>query len=186
MMKVKTWDYAIDKIFVKFVEGLLADLHTAAGRTKPNYGSYVDRYGKEFPGFVTFNEVKEMYMTHVHFVDQSNKRQDLPADELLKGLFNTISTDQRNKISRDDFARLLETKEPPTFLDRLTIRCKRGAGRLIHALRDECQDADTLFGANGRIPLPIFQTIMGDYDLPMNTKDKESLQEQKFLLTDDQ
>lgn len=51
---------------------LLNDLHVAAGKTKPNYGSYVDRYGKETPGYVTFNEVKEMYMTHVHYAELTN------------------------------------------------------------------------------------------------------------------
>ena len=51
---------------------LLNDLHVAAGKTMPNYGSYVDRYGKETPGYVTFNEVKEMYMTHVHYAELTN------------------------------------------------------------------------------------------------------------------
>lgn len=47
------------------------------------------------------------------------------------------------------------------------MKIRRGAGRLVHALQEECQDADILFGANSLIPLPAFQTIMNDYDLPI-------------------
>ena len=68
------FDYAVDKLLAKFVTNLLNDLHVSAGKTKPNYGSYVDRYGKEMQGFVTFNEVKEMYLTHVHYAELTNAR----------------------------------------------------------------------------------------------------------------
>lgn len=54
------------------------------------------------------------------------------------------------------------------------------------ALREECQDADILFGANSLIPLPVFQTIMKDYDLPIISADVDSLKESGFLHVDSQ
>jgi len=47
---------------------------------------------------------------------------------------------------------------------------------LSHILKEECQEADIAYGANGFIPLAGFQTIMMDYDLPMLISDKEDLQ----------
>lgn len=119
LLESKTFDQAVDKILVKFVQNLLDDISTAAHKTQPDYGSYVDRYGKEFPGFITFNEMKEMYLAHVHYTESTKLKSMPPDDNLLKALYNTISLDQRNKISRDDFKKFLQTKEPPSFLHRL-------------------------------------------------------------------
>jgi hypothetical protein len=30
----------------------------------------VDRYGKEHPGFITFHEFKDIYMTHVYYANE--------------------------------------------------------------------------------------------------------------------
>ena len=97
-MGSKSFDLAVDKILIKFVDNLLGDLQTADKKATPDYGSYVDRYGKEFPGSLTFNEVKEIYMAHVHFTEMTVRKQAPPDDNLLRALYNTISTDQRNKI----------------------------------------------------------------------------------------
>ena len=91
------------------MSNLLNDLHVAAGQKEPDYGTYVDRYGKESKGSVTFNEVKEMYMAHVHYADLSNPvsihkekqqfkgsaaKKPAEVDEnLLRALFNTISNE---------------------------------------------------------------------------------------------
>jgi hypothetical protein len=64
------------------------------------------------------------------------------------------------------------------------MKVKRGAGRLLGLLKEECQDADIPFGCNGFLPLPVFQTIMADYDLPMLSSDKEDLKEKKVLRYD--
>lgn len=64
------------------------------------------------------------------------------------------------------------------------MKIRRGAGRLVHALLDECQNADIVFGANGLIPLPAFQTIMSDYDLPILQSDKQLLKDQGFVKLD--
>lgn len=88
--EAKVFDQAVDKILVKFVSALLDDLHVAAHKTQPDYGSYVDRYGKEFPGFLTFPEMKEMYKVHVHYAEQTILRTEEPEENLLKALYNTI------------------------------------------------------------------------------------------------
>jgi len=74
LLDTKSFDHAVDKILVRFVDNLLGDLYSAGKKTEPDYGSYVDRYGKEFPGFLTFNEVKEMYMAHVHFTEMTLRK----------------------------------------------------------------------------------------------------------------
>lgn len=79
-----------------------------------------------------------MYMAHVHYVESTTAKTTPPDDNLLRALYNTISSDQRNKISRDEFKKFLETKEPPSFLNRLQTKVKRGAGRLVYVLREEC------------------------------------------------
>lgn len=64
------------------------------------------------------------------------------------------------------------------------MKVKRGAGRLLGLLKEECQDADIPFGCNGFLPLSVFQTIMADYDLPMLSSDKEDLKDKKVLRYD--
>lgn len=54
------------------------------------------------------------------------------------------------------------------------------------ALKEECQDADILFGANSLIPLPVFQTIMKDYDLPMISTDIEDFKRRGLMKADSQ
>ena len=41
-----------------------------------------------------------------------------------------------------------------------------------------------MFNCNGRIPLPVFQTIMIDYDLPFIDKDKVEMEKEGYLVTD--
>jgi hypothetical protein len=68
-------DQSIDKLMLKFVTNLQEDIAIAGPPTgKVDYGLYVDRYGKANPGTLNFKELKEMYMAHVHFVEQGNKQ----------------------------------------------------------------------------------------------------------------
>lgn len=41
-----------------------------------------------------------------------------------------------------------------------------------------------MFGAQGIIPIGVFQTMMVDYDLPMIESDKRELYEHKYLFKD--
>lgn len=97
-----------------FCDRLKDDLSQGGKDEKLDYGLYVDRYGKVNPGFINYNELKEMYMAHVHFAETGqreaaviktvNNKFGENHEALLKGLFNAINPDQRDKISRADFA----------------------------------------------------------------------------------
>lgn len=54
-------------ILEKVCYTLLEELKTSVGAKAPEPQTYVDRYGKEFPGFITFNEFKEIYMAHIYY-----------------------------------------------------------------------------------------------------------------------
>ncbi len=75
----------------KFCIALIEELKTSVGAKEPE--SYVDRYGKEFPGCLTFNELREIYLAHVHYPEQINSKSPMPAENLLRALFNTVSGD---------------------------------------------------------------------------------------------
>jgi hypothetical protein len=144
----------VDTIVNKFCATLLEELKTSIGSKEPE--SYVERYGKESPGCITFNELREIYLAHVYYPEQINGKSPMPAENLLRALFNTISGDQRSRITKNEFATFLKSKKPPTFLKRLEMKIRRGAGRLLTLLKEECQDADIPFGCNGLLPLSVF------------------------------
>ena len=74
--------------------------------------SLVDRYGLEQPGFITFDEFKEIYKNHVHYADDDNFMRALPEENKLRGLFNVLDPDQRHKISRQDFGKIIQIGGP--------------------------------------------------------------------------
>lgn len=86
---------------------MLSDLKVAAGSETPNYGQFVDRYGKETAGFLSFDELREVYLNHVHYADPLTVRLPPPEDTLLRGLNQVINGEQNGKISRDEFVKLL-------------------------------------------------------------------------------
>ena len=86
---------------------MLSDLKVAAGSETPNYGQFVDRYGKETAGFLSFDELREIYLNHVHYADPLTVRLPPPEDNLLRCLCQAINGEQNGKISRDEFVNLL-------------------------------------------------------------------------------
>ena len=66
-MDLKNFDKSVDAILQKFCYALIEELKTSIGAKSPEPETFVDRYGKEFPGFITFNEFKEIYLAHVHY-----------------------------------------------------------------------------------------------------------------------
>lgn len=71
----------------------------------------------------------------------------MPDENKLRGLFNTLDPDQRQKISRQDFGKIIIAKGPQsTFLSRLRKKLLKGKERLHNVLLEECQDADRSFG----------------------------------------
>ena len=106
------------------------DLKTGVTNNKINRinaESYVDRYGKESPGFITFTEFKDIYMTHVHYADEMSEKKPKPDINKLTALFNAIDTQNRKKISREDFKNFIINKQPSgNFLEKLF----RGNGQI--------------------------------------------------------
>lgn len=55
---------------------------------------------------------------------------------------------------------------------------------MARLLSEECQEIDRMFGAQGALPLPAFQSLMADYDLAMLESDVRELRSRKFILED--
>ena len=119
--------------------------------------SLVDRYGVKTPGSVEYDEFYEIYKNHVHFANEDTAMRPMPKDEIMRGLFNTMDPDQRQKISRKDFGRMIKSRAPvSSFIDRLRKKLLRGKERLMRVLTEESQDIDRMFGASGCLPLATF------------------------------
>ena len=163
-------------------EALAADLNiggsTRGKKKEPEIKpeTYVDRYGKEFPGFITFNEFKDIFMTHVYFADEVVQKKPPPPESKLRALFAAIDTQNRARIGRDDFASFVKNKCPSgNFLEKLRNKVMKGKDRFTSAISQELNQADKIFGSHGVLPLPVFQTIMVDYGLPLMETDKPAL-----------
>ena len=126
-----------------------------------------------------------IYKNHVHCADDSNFGKKMPEDAKLISVFNTLDPDQRHKISRKDFGDMIRNKAPlTTFMSRLRQKLLKGKERLHNVMLEDLQDVDRFFGAQGVLPLAVFQTIMIDYDLPMIDKDKVELTAHKVMFMD--
>lgn len=58
------FDKSLDSIFQNFCKFLIQELNDAP--VKREVTSYVDYYGQEIKGFLTYPEFKEIYLVHVH------------------------------------------------------------------------------------------------------------------------
>lgn len=147
--------------------------------------SYVDRYGKEFPGFLTFNEFKDIYTTHVYFANEILQKKPMPDDNKLLALFNAIDTENRNRISRDFFAKFVVNKRPAgTFLEKITNKALKGRERFVAAITQQLTQADEQFGSHGVLPVAVFQTIMVDFGLPLTESDRPDMLKLGFFFVD--
>ena len=166
-----------------------------SGATR-NPESFVDQYGKELPGYITYNEFTEIYKAHYHYIDDEisggiiakadNKdKHEAPDPNKIRALFQAFNSEQKHKISREEFGIFVRQESPlGSFIEKLQKKVQKGQMRLIKSLHSECQDADIDFGSTGLIPLSVFQTIMFDYDLPMVESDKVDFKERSFLILD--
>ena len=177
--KQKGFDMTITNMMSEVAERLFDDLKTGVTKNKINRinaESYVDRYGKESPGFITFTEFKDIYMTHVHYADEMSEKKPKPDINKLTALFNAIDIQNRKKISREDFKNFIINKQPSgNFLEKLEKKALKGKERFYAAIQSEMTEADQVFGSHGVLPLGVFQTIMNDYDLPLTDFDKQEL-----------
>ena len=58
------FDKSLDTFFQTFCQALIKEI--SSGPVKKDIASYVDYYGKEVKGFLTYPEFKEIYMIHVN------------------------------------------------------------------------------------------------------------------------
>jgi IQ calmodulin-binding motif len=159
---------------VETAEALEADLkvgHTQRHSKTPvelKPEQYFKSYGKEIPGYLTFNEFQQIYMTHVYFASEVLQKKPVPEKAKLKALFDSIDTQNRGRINPEEFAAFIKNKQVSGgFLEKLSNKVLKGKERFVAALNSELTTADKAFGSHGIIPLPAFQTIMADYGLPM-------------------
>ena len=113
-MQSEQYDSTIQHLMEYFCEAILKEIDeaTTLQRRRIEAESFVQRYGKKKPGFIDFDEFKQIYKNHVHMVDENNFSslqytkspwtRNMPEDSLLQRLFNKLA-DQRQEISRDDF-----------------------------------------------------------------------------------
>lgn len=135
IMDNKQFDQSVGKQVNLMIEKLTDDLGVDTAERKVDHGAYVDRYGKENSGFISFSEFKEIYLNHVFFSDTRNMNREPPEENLIRALFNTIDADQRHRISRDQFAKFIKNKAPAaTFFERLRQKARRGGHRFALVL----------------------------------------------------
>jgi hypothetical protein len=157
--KQKGFDMTITNMMQEVGERLLDDLKTGVTKKKNriNAESYVDRYGKESPGFITFKEFKDIYMTHVFYADEMSEKRPKPDINKLTALFNAIDTSNRQKISREEFKDFIINKRPSgNFLQKLEKKALKGKERFCAAIQSEMTSADQVFGSHGVLPLGVF------------------------------
>ena len=139
------FDKSLDRFFRTFCKALTEE--AASGPRPREIQSFVEHYGRESPGFLRYSEFKEIYMTHVHILDQ---RAPPPEEGKLLALFNVFDVQSRGKIARQDFVTAVSRVGPVIQLtERLGNKVRKGGERLIRALTEEFQEADAPFGCNG-------------------------------------
>ena len=139
-MKTKFFDHSVENLSENFFIKLEKELSEASEvqRRTLTAESLVDRYGKNTPGYIDFEEFKEVYKNHVHFADDENIMKQMPEDNILRALFNRLDPDQRHRISRQDFGKIVSTKGPiSTFLNRFRKKLLRGQERLRRVTQEE-------------------------------------------------
>lgn len=114
-----------------------------------------------------------MYMTHVHWANEDNLINRVEFEEnKLRALFNVLDSDQRHKITKADFVKILKEKViPNNFIERMKKKSLKGQGRYVTALRNEFSEIDMGLPMIKAIPLTSFQKICADYDLPLMEMD---------------
>ena len=88
---MKNYDRTIEKMVADTARALLDELNDSVGVIKRQPEYFVDHYGKEQPGYINFNEFKEIYKNHVHYADGSQRQP--PEENKMRALSNAIDPD---------------------------------------------------------------------------------------------
>lgn len=104
----------MDTFFQQFCQGLLREL--SSGPIKRDVSSYVDHYGKEVKGFLSYPEFKEIFMVHIHQAPETELQrakdgrssEHTAADEgKLRALFGIFDHQSSGRVAAADFVQLL-------------------------------------------------------------------------------
>lgn len=80
------FDKSLDVFFKTFCKVLVDEIST--GPVKRNVSCYVDDYGREYKGYLTYSEFKEIYITHVHEYDKKDvSKSEMVEEAKLRALF---------------------------------------------------------------------------------------------------
>jgi Ca2+-binding EF-hand superfamily protein len=127
------FDKTLDKFFKAFCEALVTEANS--GPKPREIESYVDHYGKEASGFLSYAEFKEIHVTHVQALDRSVQP---PEEAKLIALFNLFDVQSRGKVAKQDFVATINRLRPSiALIERLANKVRKGGERLIRALTEE-------------------------------------------------
>jgi|LauGreDrversion4_2_1035121.scaffolds.fasta_scaffold42206_2 Ca2+-binding EF-hand superfamily protein len=98
------FDKSLDIFFMAFCKQVLKEV--TGGPIKRDVTSFVDFYGKETKGFISYPEFRELYMTHVSStIEQSGTKA---AEEgKIRALFGIFDYGSLGRVSSQDFAKIV-------------------------------------------------------------------------------
>lgn len=126
-------DASLDQFFRRFCEALEAEART--GKNPAGLESFVERYGREQPGFLQYSEFKEIFQVHA----QAPKDGGSGAEETkIRALFDLFDAQSRRRIPRSDFVTTIARCRPAAgVIERLSNKIRKGGERLLRAMAEE-------------------------------------------------
>ena len=89
-----------------------------------------------------------------------------------------IGPNRNDAINKPEWVRFIQDYQTASFLDRLKQKAVRGASRFMTSLKIAFDEVDMHLHRNGQtglLPLPVVQSIMMEYDLPVAPSDRDEL-----------
>lgn len=194
--KLTPIDRLIDTMFHNFCRKLVDEVKDSPAGL--SLQSYVTRYGKTHPNYLTFSEFKEIYMVHVYDPsvdakksfgrDVSEPAVDPTLEAKVKAIFQIFDVSGLGaSIPGATFAKIVLQNQPAnTVIERMQKKIKKGGERFLAVLREEFQEADMPFGSQGALPIANLQNILLDYDIVMMAEDQKHLEDLGLVTTDDE
>lgn len=125
---------SIDRFFRMFCKALVEECSNAP--RKRTIQDFVDKYGKERPGYINYNEFKEIFVTHAK---PNMKKSDTEVEEVkMKALFSLFDVQSRGIIQGRDFVSTVVNSTPQiALMERLGNKVRIGGERFLTALTEE-------------------------------------------------
>ena len=129
-----SWDSGIDRYFKNFCRALIEEAQ--GGPRQREVAHYVNHYGTERSGYLTYPEFKEVFETHAMPImyPQGPPQEDAK----VRALFQVFDVQSRGAVPRADFVSAINRSGPALdFVGRLSHKVRKGGARLIRALTEE-------------------------------------------------